>query len=216
MIFQMKGTGSTGVRRGIMDELIKAICDAAAAMDFEKVESLAQQAEAAGGSGADVAKMARAMAKPPAAGAPPATQPPAGPPAAMAKPEGQPVAMAASRDDVAAVRRDLYTFQVRTMIAASRDCFDANDEREHLAAADPSATERHIASMTRKLGAGTLAASRPGTEARPAKDPPAGGETHGLSVLEIQVAGQNGISLADYATAKKSNAEKSNQRKAVS
>lgn len=194
------GTLLASVAKGTstMDELIQAICDAAAAQDFEKVETLAQQAEAAGGTGANVAKMARGMGKP-------AAPPPAGPPPGAGPPAHQPpVAMAAYSRELADVRREGRTFRVESLIAASRDCFDAADEREHIALADPEATKRHIASVSRKLGTGTLAASRTTTDARPPKVGPKD-ETYGLTVPEIQVATQMKVGLADFAAAKARN-----------
>jgi len=193
------GTLLASVAKGTstMDELIQAICDAAAAQDFEKVEALCAQAEGAGSPG--IAKMGRAMAKP---AAPPVASPPpaAAPPVAMAKPA--PEAIAASRDELEAVRREGRTYRVQSLIAASRGCFDAADEREHIALADPGATERHIASVTRKMGVGTLAATRATTDARPPKDDKDADPTCGLSVVEIQVAGQHAIPLKDFAARK--------------
>jgi hypothetical protein len=187
-----KGTGS-------MDELIQQMEEAIDSMDWEALEALAQQAEAAGGDEmARMAKMARAAMKA-GKGAPP--HPPKDTPSDPA-----PVAtkrLAANRYgtiDAGAFSRGMAQLEsatgialaaakrsdratVQTLIAANRDCFDVPDEREHLSASDPAATERHVKSMRRKLapaGDGKpaiLAASRegaaaPSKPAMPPKDEP--------------------------------------------
>lgn len=191
------GTLLASVAKGMsnMDELIKAACDAAAAMDWAKLADIAAQGQSMGGTAP--------MAKP---------EPP---PAAVAPP---PAAMAASRSfgDTAAFSRELAaahakgdaaikearTGRVEGLIAASRDCFDAADEREHLTAADPDATKRHIASVRRKLEAGTIAASRDVPPRNPPKVKVGGAdETYGLSLIEIQAATKMNVPLVDYAAA---------------
>ena len=113
-----------------------------------------------------------------------------------------PAAMAAYSRELADVRREGRTFRVESLIAASRDCFDAADEREHLALADPEATKRHIASVSRKLGTGTIAASRTTTDVRPPKAKgPEANDTHGLDLVQIQAATRMNVPLADYAAA---------------
>ncbi len=180
------GTLLASVAKGTstMEELLMAISDAANAGDLEKVKELCAQMGA--------------MAKP-AAG--PAAPPPAvAPPVAMAKPAE---AIAATRDELESIRREGRTFRVESLIAASRDCFDAADEREHIALADPDATKRHIASVSRKMGVGTLAASRTATEAKPPKDAPKGvNDTYGLDATEIGVAAVMKVPLKDFAAAK--------------
>jgi phage I-like protein len=224
-----------------MDELQQQLQDAIDGSDWETAESLIQQMEAADG-GMGMAKMARyAMDKAKGEGG---TVEPAAPPAPAAEPppadETATKKLAAARRDAsttsdaftrgmaeldaatkaanaAAKRSDVAT--VRTMIAASRDCFDVVDEKQHLAAADPIATERHIASIRRKMnGEGTLAASRGGaTQARdvkPPKDAAGAGDSHGLDATEIAAATQLKVPLADFAAAKKRNAESARGRRA--
>lgn len=222
----LSGTILASAGKGMtsMDEMIQALLDALNAGDFEAAENIVQQMEAQEGGGA-MAKMARGMmakmGKEEPAPAPAATPTPA--PEDTAKKQ-----LAASREYAAQFQSDAFSrgmaqleaatnaanaaaaqsrrATVHTMIAASRSCFDAIDEREHLTAADPMATEKHIASMTRKAkaaGTTTVALSKSPTEARPPKDAPTIDETHGLSVIEIQTAGQGGIPLADFAASKK-------------
>lgn len=194
------GTILASVAKGTnMDDLVQAICDAAAAMDWEKVESLAQQAESMGPEGAMAAKMGRAMAS---AGGPP---PP--PPPPEKKPEAMTSALAATRLVADEALREARMGRVEGMIAANRDCFDPADERAHMRRADPSATTEHIASLRRKMEKGTIAATRI-AEARENKDvKPGANDRHGLDDVEITVATQNGISLADFAKAKVRNAK---------
>lgn len=175
-----------------MEELIKAICDAAVAGDFKKVVELGTQADGGG----------PPMAKPePAAAAPPAHQPPA----AMAAYSRE---LSDAKTEAAMALKEARTGRVEGMIAASRECFDAADEQVHLRRADPDATREHIASFKRKLTAGTLAATRSAVELNPPKNKPdAENDTHGLAPFEIATAVQNKVSLADYAASKKRHAE---------
>lgn len=222
----LSGTILASAGKGMMsmDDMIQALLDALNAGDFEAAENIVQQMEAQEGGGA-MAKMARGMmakmGKEDPAPAPAAAPPPA--PEDTAKKQ-----LAASREYAAQFQSAEFSrgmerleaatnsanaaaaqsrrATVLTMIASRRECFDAVDEREHLTAADPAATEKHIASMTRKgkaAGTSTLAASRAPTEARPPKDASSVDETHGLSIIEIQTAGQSGIPLADFAASKK-------------
>ncbi len=216
-----------------MDELIQKIVEALQAGDYETAETLVQQAESMDGGG-DVAgvKMARMAIK--------AAKPPPAPP--PAPPKAAPAAMAATRSyeqsaDVVALSRELVASRAETVraqgaadaalreakvgrvegiIAAARDCFDAVDEREHLAAADPERTRKHVASIVRKRAEGTLAASRPaaGSGATPPKDATgAKDETHGLSAMEIGIAAQNKVDLATYAAAKARHAANGAQKR---
>ena len=216
-----------------LEEIIQKIAEAMMAGDFETAENLVQQAEAMDGGGDSMAvKMAKACMAAPKLAAPP---PPPGPGVGEEKPKPAASSMvsarlAASREGVDAYARALVgEMEARTtaaerraanaekeakvgrvegLIAASRDCFDAIDEREHLAAADPERTRKHIASVTRKRAEGTLAASRPGptvTEAKPPKpaNKPGGeDETFGLNAMEIAAAAQHGVDLKTFAASK--------------
>lgn len=163
-----------------MDDIIDKITEAIEAGDFETAETLIQQAEAGGDDGmARMAKMARAAMK---AGKPAPAAPPPPPPvadaAATARLAASRAAIAAqnvstaafdrailemtgatARANAAAQRSDRAT--VVTLIAANRDAFDVVDERQHTAAADPAATERHIQSFTRRVKAGVLVFAKP-------------------------------------------------------
>lgn len=213
-------------RTGSVDDIIQKIMEALQMGDFESAETLVQQAEAmAEGGDMGAVKMARAAMAGMKAAAPPP------PPPAEEKPKPAPAAMAASRAigqgaDVLALSRELdqsrrETAAARTesakalheakvgrvegIIAASRDCFDAVDERSFLRRADPEAAREHVASVTRKRAEGTLAASRPAgaPPVNPPKDANAGkDETHGLSVVEIQAATMNKVDLPTYAASK--------------
>lgn len=214
-----------------MDEIINKILAAIEAGDWEAAESAIQEAEAMDG-GAAMAKMARAAMK--AAKDDTDPKPEADDVAtkklaatlAATRNNGNLLAaefsralsgernalLAATRAAEQATKESKRT-TVRVLIAASREFFDAADEREHLNAADPAATERHIASMQRKAKSGVLVAKREGDDANTiaagrgpgnAKPPKSGGEdpTHGLTVAEIQAATKMNVSLADYAATK--------------
>lgn len=218
--------GTTG-----MDEIIQKIVEALQDGDYETAESLVQQCEAMGEGDEDMAryaKTARAMCSAGKAMAAKFAAPPP-PPKGDAAPDstkpGASARMAASREASGAYSRQFADMEARTraaeqrafgaereakvgrvegMIAANRDMFDAIDEREHLRSADPDATRRHIASITRKRNEGTLEASRPkpgGGEVKPPKDGNKD-DSFGLSAAEIEIAGREGISLKDFADAK--------------
>lgn len=193
------GTLLASVAKGTttMEELIQKLSDAANAGDLEGVKALLAQMVA--------------MAKPaaPAAPAPPPAQHQP-PPAAMAASRDLAtgvfaVELAASRAETALALKEAKIGRVEGLIAASRDCFDAADEREHIEAADPVATKRHIESVRRKVTAGTIAASRTVDPRNPPKGGPAADETHGLNVTEIQAATNMKVSLAAYAESKARN-----------
>lgn len=165
-----------------MDDIIDKITEAIEAGDFETAESLIQQAEAGGDEGmARMAKMARAAMKAskPAPAAAPPPPPAADATAATARLAASRSALAAATTSVAAFDRAVVEMTaatkraeaaaqrsdratVITLIAANRDAFDVVDERQHMGAADPVATERHIASFTRKAKAGVIVLSKAG------------------------------------------------------
>lgn len=172
-------------RTGSVDELIDQIMGALQAGDFETAEDLVQQAEAMAEGGDSMSvKMARAALK--GAKPAPAADPP--PPADVATKR-----LAASRDaravedafargmadlkratdgaNIAAKQSRKAT--VQTLIAANRDLFDVADEREHMIMADPDATQRHIASLSRKVKAGVAVLSKGADDATVKKDPKA-------------------------------------------
>ncbi len=192
------GTLLASVAKGTnMDELIQAICDAAAAMDWEKVEALCAQAEAMPEGGAAAAKMGRAMAKM-AADNEEKKEPAAPPPMAASRvlrpASGNAEMLALSRElaeskaESAKALKEAKVGRVEGLIAANRDCFDAADERVHLRRADPDATREHIESVKRKTATGTLAAGRAAESgAKPPKDAPdANDPTFGLRADQIE------------------------------
>lgn len=220
-----------------MDEILQQLMSAIEAKDWELCESLLQQMEAADG-GAMMAKMGRMAMKSAKddgddkdkAGADEtATKRLAAALAASRSTntnpsvlvltrelEAQRGALAVATAEAKAATREAKVGRVEGLIAANRDAFDAVDEREHLAAADPERTRKHIESIRRKtLAAGggdannktTLAANRP-PEAKPPKGSAPVDETHGLSVAEIQAATAMKVTLADFAAAKKSQASR--------
>jgi hypothetical protein len=197
-----------------MEDIIQKIMEALQSGDFETAESLVQQAESMDGGGDNaMVKMARGAcgayaAKGGDAANDDAAVPPKQPPMAASRDLGRfagdtAFSRAMANLDAATKRADRSA--VVALIATSRECFDAADEREHLANPDPAATERHIKSIKRKLTTGTLAASRavpkPGAkEPEPAKTEDA---TFGLDAFEMEAATKNKISFRDYAEAKK-------------
>ncbi len=210
---------SAGGRNAGMDQMIQALLDALNAGDFEAAENIVQQMEATEG-GAQMASMAKGMMAKMAKDTPAAPPPPAHAPPPAADTATKTLAASRMTDDftramstmqaatdnanAAAKRSDRAT--VVTLIAASRDLFDAADEREHLTLSDPAATERHINSMRRKVAkTGILAASKGTemkTEAKPPKDDVKKDETFGLDPTEIGVAMQTGVTLEAFAAAK--------------
>ena len=181
----------------VEDEIIQKVCEAAAAMDWDAVIALAQKAK-----GEEPAPVASAT-----------------PPAAVVAPiaaarvtrgtDGQvPEAYSRAIAQMEAATLDSKRTNVEMLIATARDCFDRVDEREHLAAANPEATRKHIASIQRKVKEQTIAASRAAPETTAGAPKPGGAvdETHGLSVSEIQTATNMRVALADYAAAKKRHA----------
>jgi phage I-like protein len=200
-----KGTGN-------MEELIQKIIEALQAGDFEMAETLVQQAEGMDGGGDNaMVKMARGACA--AYAAKPGEEPAGEEP----KPDAAGRPMAATRDlgrfagdtaftramgqlEAATKRADRAA--VVSLIAASRDCFDPADEREHLTASDPEATERHIKSMRRKLAAGTLAASRRVTERKEPVEAKTEDASFGLDPFEMEAATKAGLSFKDYAAHK--------------
>lgn len=183
-----------------VDEIIDQITEALESGDFETAENLVQQAEAMAGEDEGMARMAR-MAKVMVKGAK-AKAPPPPPPAP--KPADGDVAtkrlaaaryeedfarataaanaqLTAATEEAKRAARDSRRATVVVLIEANRGLFDVVDEREHIAAADPAATKRHIDSLKRKGGAEVIAASRAtieaskgngGGSAKPPKDDP--------------------------------------------
>jgi hypothetical protein len=207
-----------------MDELKQQLMDALDAGDFETAENIVQAMEAQG-SGSMDARMARySLDKSKPAAPPPAPAPAAAPPPADGAPAVKKLAasrdlatmdLARAHDEMRAATADARRAAqqsrratVHSIIATSRDCFDAVDEREHLTAADPDATMRFVASLKRKteaFGRGDGAAGR--GDARPPKDETKIDGSHGLDAIEIASATQMKVPLEDYAAAKKRNAE---------
>lgn len=176
-------------------ELIQKVCEAAAAMDWATVIKLAQDA-----TGVESA--------PPMAAAPPPAQP-AAPMAASRAVAQMPEAYARAMADLAKATVESKRATVEMQIATSRECFDAVDEKEHLFAADPAATRKHIASIKRKVETSTVAASRAGaveTGAKPPKDGAVIDEAYGLDATDIQAATRMNVTLKDYAASKARNA----------
>lgn len=228
---------ATAPKEKTMDEIIQKIIEACEAGDWETAETLVQQAEGMDG-GAEMAKYGRACMKMGKAmsGPPPKPEKPSDNAPDSQKPAVAASRMAASRPRpeglgayarqveelegrtqaaerrAAAAEREAKVGRVEGLIATARDCFDAVDERDHLAAADPERTRKHIASIRRKREEGTLAAAKPssGPAARPPKDG-AADETFGLSATEIEEAGRSNIALKDFAAAK-DRANKSGRR----
>lgn len=190
-----KGTSAMG-----LDDLIQAICDAAAAMDWEKVEALCAQAEALPeGGGAATAKMGRAMAKMAVDGE---KKDDVAPPPPMAATRTVTRSMLTNTEIVALSRelevskresatalKEARVGRVEGLIATNRDLFDAADERVHLRRADPDVTREHIDSLKRKVATGQIAASRgTGVEAaRPPKDQGKEDPTFGLRQDQIEM-----------------------------
>ncbi len=191
---------SAGKGISVMDELIQKICEAAAAQDWPAATALIKQA--AGEAGAEVPASA------PVAAATPVYTPAALPMAASRGIQQMPEAYARGMADLARATKESKVATVEMLIATSRDCFDAVDEKEHLASADPAATRKHIASVRRKVETGVVAASRAGARETDAKEANATkvDETHGLDVTEIMAAAKMNVPLEDFATAKKRNA----------
>lgn len=199
-----------------MDELLQALLDAVNAGDFEAAENIVQQMEATEGGAATAAMAKGMMAK--MSKAEPAAAPPPPPPEGTAT-----KTLAASRAfvsdefsrgmarldaavekaDAAAKRSDRAT--VITLIAASRDLFDAVDEREHINMADPAATERHIKSLRRKVSpTGILAASK-GAPAKVASEPESAAKvdaTFGLSEIEQAIATESKVTFEEFSRSK--------------
>lgn len=193
-----------------MDELLQALLDAVNAGDFEAAENVIQQMEATEG-GAATAAMAKGMMAKMSKAEPAAPPPPPAPAdtatktlaaSRMSEEFSRGMArldLAVANADAAAKRSDRAT--VITLIAASRDLFDATDEREHLNLADPAATERHIKSLRRKTaGTGLLAASKPAVVAGANPPGPVAvvDATFGLSDVEQAVAKQEGITFEQF------------------
>jgi len=189
-----KGKGTS------VDEIIQKVCEEAALMHWAVVIELAQKALVEEGG-----EPAPAAATPPAAVVAPIAAA-----RAMRGGDGQvPEAYSRAIAQMEAATLDSKRTNVQMLIATARECFDRVDEREHLNAADPEATRKHIASIKRKVETSTIAASRavPETTAgAPKPGAAAVDETHGLSVSEIQTATNMRVSLADYALAKKRHA----------
>lgn len=203
---------ANGARMDLIDQIVEAL----EAGDFEKAENLvnemeASESEADKAMSAKMGKMvkaakacgAKAVAKPVEGEPPPESAPPAKAANASSVALSRAIGEAnAARDAMLAATRESKRGSVEMVIALNRECFDAADEREHIAAANPDATRKHVASMKRKIAAGTLAASRPApTEAKPPKDAEVA-DSHGLTPHEIEAAARDGIALKDYAASK--------------
>lgn len=224
-----------------MDELLQKLMDAIDAMDWEACETIIQQLEAADG-GAMSAKMGRMAVK--AAKDGDEVKPPAADDVAEKKlaaaiaasraSQGGAVAvftrelaaekasLALSRQAMDVATKETRRTNVRLLITLSRDYFDAADERQHLDAADPVATERHIASMARKVKAGVVVLNRDGAadadankatieagrgngDVKPPKGPASKDDKRfGLSDIDIATALQHGVPLESYAKSKAS------------
>lgn len=208
-----------------MDELKQQILDAIASGDMEAAEALIAQMEGMEG-GDEYAKMARACmaaakAAPPAM---PPKPPEAAPPvvakkmAVLARPQAPAGVnvdafnrivgeMEAARDDARASAADSRRATVETLIASNRGLFDLADEREHITLADPSATRRHIASMSRKTSllaasksTGILEAKKPAPGAQGGeKAKPVVVDTFGLNEIEMAEAARTGTSFKAFA-----------------
>lgn len=166
-----------------MEELLSQLMSAIEAKDWELCENLIQQMEAMDG-GAMMAKMGRYAVKCAKGEGDGEGDKPAGEVSTKKLAATKPNAAGMSALDdalkemreataeakAAARRSDRAT--VSTLIAASRDYFDAVDEREHLQAANPEATRKFIASCQRKEKDGRLVleASRQGGDKRPPRD----------------------------------------------
>lgn len=202
-----------------MDELIQGLLDALDAGDFDKAQSILDEIKAQGHD--DVAAMGSAMMgkyramsadttekKDPAKVDDVATKKIA----ATTPTQGSTAATAALsreietlRAQTAAAQREAKIGRVEGIIAASRDCFDAVDEREHLRRADPEATRAHVASIARKRKEGELLATRGAgdTGVKPPKERPGDADdSHGLTTTEIQEATRMKVSLPDFKAAK--------------
>lgn len=185
-----------------MDDIIDQIMAALEAGDFELAESLVQQAEAGGS--ADMAKMGRYAIK----CAKMAKAPPAAPPPPPPAPAATAARLAASRPALLAGDVDAFARATADMQAATKDSRAATlelrretvilklskareegllgpdgdpvTEREHLAAADPVATERFVAHLRRSAKVGVLSLTKPGasatTDANPGGNKPEAGK----------------------------------------
>lgn len=212
-----------GKDTGTMDEMIQQILDALQQGDFETAETLVQQMEAQAPDAA-MTKMARAaMAKKPPADAPP--PPPPAPPVVAKKmaalsradvPAGVNVEafnVALGRLDTAtgialaaAKRSDRQTVVAALSRAIERGLpIDVIDEREHVTACDPAATEKWIASLGRKVTAGVLVASKapavPAGETKPGAKPGERTAANDFGLTEIQKAAakQHNVTFEAYA-----------------
>ncbi len=215
-----------------MDELLQQLTDAIEAGDWDLVGQLCQQLEATDG-GAMIAKMVRAALKAIKGSGEDKAEPPddtAMKKLAAALAAGRPASgnanvqaftreieaqrtglLAATRRAEAAVH-EAKLGRVEGLIAANRSAFDAVDEREHLAAADPDRTRKHIASFTRKEeqraagqggsadGKTVLTAGR--GETRPPKGAKPEDDTHGLTAVELHTAGQHNVDPKAFAASK--------------
>lgn len=213
-----------------MDELKQQILDAIAGGDWEGAEALISQAEGMDG-GDEYAKMARACMTAAKGTKPPEAAPPPPPPVVARKmaalsradvPAGVNVDAfnrtmagmqdATARADAAAKRSDRATVTAILSRAIETGLpVDLVDEREQLAACNPEATERFVASLRRKAKVGVLVASKPAVvEAAPPKpnadqkDPkkPGAVETFGLTEIEMGEAAKSGVSFEAFSKAK--------------
>lgn len=200
---------SAGKEEKSMDELIQKLLSACDAGDFEMAKQIIAELEAMEGGG-PAAMMGKALVAKYAAGNekkdPPAddvaTKKLAASPtmaASRTAPTGLEAfsrEMAELRSATAAAQREAKVGRVEGIILANRDVFDAVDEREHLAAADPERTRKHVESIRRKIGeGGLLAASKDngGGVRPPGKPPEAKDDAASLSDIERAVAGQHGV-----------------------
>lgn len=224
---------SAGKEGKSMDELIQKLLSACDAGDFEMAKSIIAELEAMEGGG-PAAAMAKALVAKYSAGGDEKKEPPVDDVATkklaasptMATSRGvvtdtfsrQLAALeertAAAEKRAAAAERNGNVGRVEGIIVANRDLFDAVDEREHLAAADPDRTRKHVESLRRKLGeGGLLAASRDngGGAKPPGKQPETKDAAANLSDIERAVVGQHGVDEKRFAE-RKAQIEKSRRR----
>lgn len=207
-----------------MDELIQKLLSACDAGDFEMAKSIIAELEAMEG-GTPAAMMAKALLAKYTSGDEKKDSPiddvatkklAASPTLAATRANGAvgdsfsrhlatlEARMQAAEQRAAAAERNGNVGRVEGIIAANRDAFDPVDEREHLAAADPDRTRKHVESIARKRKEGLLVASKDnGGGARP----PKGAETkedptHGLSPMELATAKQHGVAPEAFAKSK--------------
>lgn len=211
-----------------MDDMIQKLLDACNAGEWEEAENIVQQMESAEG-GEGYGKMARGLMAKMAKAAPPPPPPMPKP----VDDQTATKRLAAARPALLAGDIDAFTRERADGLAATREAREAAresrretvnlklsrardegllgpdgdpvTEREHVAAADPVATEKFIAHLRRSAKTGVLTLAKPGTttEASPGgKKPGTVDATFGLTEIEQVTAKQNGVSLEAFARSK--------------